>query len=167
MLCPHCFGRLDRQRTVLPQPWFDDDRHEVIVDGDRRHLTSSMWRLLVIFWERAERLVPEPVLMDLLYAGNASISQTDSFRVQICRLRRALVGAPFRILNEYSAGYMLTGRFEVPPRLRKKTTEADPQKLRIPAAFGISARPIFETHKKGTPRDAMHGTSSRPRRRFV
>jgi hypothetical protein len=44
-----------------------------------------MWRLLVIFWERAERLVPEPVLMDLLYAGNASISQTDSFRVQICR----------------------------------------------------------------------------------
>jgi DNA-binding response OmpR family regulator len=84
--CPHCYSSLDatRKPTILPTPWFDHDRRQVIVGDERRQLAGrTMFRLLEIFWERQDRLLSTNVLMDLLYA--TKMAAPDSKIISITR----------------------------------------------------------------------------------
>lgn len=71
-----------------------------------------MFRLLVIFWERQERLLSKQTLMDLLYANDlqGEPPYEKIIEVEICLLRKALRGTPYSIINRIRGGYMLTTR---------------------------------------------------------
>lgn len=117
--CPHCYSRLGATMapTILPPPWFDHDRRQVIVGNERRQLAgSTIFRLLVIFWERPDRLLSVNVLMDLLYATKMEPPDSKPINVYVFWLRKALRGTPYSILNKHGEGYLFTMR---PPDSRE------------------------------------------------
>jgi DNA-binding winged helix-turn-helix (wHTH) protein len=116
--CPHCYGSLDKTRapTILPPPWFDHQRREVIIGDERRKLDPTMFRLLVIFWERPDRLLSHSILMILLYPNPDTAPLTKSLEINLCRLRKALLGTPYSILNRHGEGYIFTAK---PPNARE------------------------------------------------
>jgi hypothetical protein len=117
--CPHCYGSLSRSMapTILPPPWFDHDRRQVIVGNERRQLgAGTMFRLLGIFWERPDRLLSVNILMDLLYATNMSPPDSKIINIHVFWLRKALRDTPYSILNKFGEGYLFTMR---PPDSRE------------------------------------------------
>jgi DNA-binding winged helix-turn-helix (wHTH) protein len=110
--CPHCHTRLDRKTDpVLPAEHFDNDQHAIIVNGDRRRLTPHQWRLLLIFWERQDRVLSKDVLFALLYDDKPNeLPEPKTLDVYICHLRAALRGSPFMIETTFAEGYLFTAK---------------------------------------------------------
>jgi DNA-binding winged helix-turn-helix (wHTH) protein len=109
--CPHCYSRLDATMapTILPPPWFDHDRRQVIVGNERRQMRGGMpFRLLGIFWERPDRLLSVNVLMDLLYANKMETPHSKIITMHVYWLRKALRGTPYSILSKFGEGYLFT-----------------------------------------------------------
>src|SRR5580692_10577024 len=102
-LCPHCYGRLHRAvaPTILPPPWFDHGNRQVIVGDERRQIPGGqVFRLLIIFWERQERVLSTPILMDLMYGSTPNYAPQDAhvLTVFMWRLRKLLDGTPYSII---------------------------------------------------------------------
>jgi hypothetical protein len=118
--CPHCYGSLDQTRApkILPPPWFDHDRRQVIVGNERRAIPGGdIFRLLMIFWERPDRLLSTNTLMDLLYATKLGDAPYEKIvMIYVCWLRKALRGTPYSILNKFGQGYIFTMK---PPDTRE------------------------------------------------
>jgi DNA-binding winged helix-turn-helix (wHTH) protein len=117
--CPHCHGRLGKTRapTILPPPWFDHVTRQVIVGDERRKIPDGlMFRLIVIFWERAERLLSPETLMSLLYSDPDITPRDKVIDIYLVRLRRLLTGTPYSIINRHGEGYIFTHR---PPDARE------------------------------------------------
>jgi len=110
--CPHCYGSLDRMRapTILPGPWFDHHRRQVIVGDERRRLDPTIFRLLVILWDRPDRLVSQNTLMILLYPDPDTAPLDKIIDIHIHRLRKALLGTPYSILNRFGGGFIFTAK---------------------------------------------------------
>ena len=109
--CPHCQGSLRdwEQFPPLPSEWFDSQAHEVVVGEARRHVRPTVWRLLLILWERRGLLVSRDALMLLLYGGSADEPETKIIDVNIYHLRRALDGTPYSVRTIWSQGVRLEG----------------------------------------------------------
>jgi hypothetical protein len=61
--CPHCYGRLDKTTTaptILPPPWFDHERREVIV-GDQQWWIGRMCRSTVFRLRKARSTRARPL----------------------------------------------------------------------------------------------------------
>jgi hypothetical protein len=110
--CPHCYGSLDKTRapTILPPPWFDHDKRCVIVGDERRRLERAVFRLLIIFWNRPDRLLSLNILMTLLYPDPDEAPCEKTIDVYLCRLRKALLGTPYSILNRWGEGSIFTAK---------------------------------------------------------
>jgi DNA-binding winged helix-turn-helix (wHTH) protein len=117
--CPHCYGSLDPTRapTILPPPWFDHARREVIVGDEPRKIPGGqLFRLLVILWERPDRLLSQNILMSLLYPNPDTAPRDKIIDIYMVRLRQALRGTPYSILNRFGEGYIFTAK---PPHARE------------------------------------------------
>ena len=110
--CPHCHSSLDKTRapTILPPPWFDHDMRQVIVGDERRKLDATMFRLLVILWERPHRLLSLTILMSLLYPNPDTAPLDKIIDLYMLRLRKALIGTPYSILNRFGEGFIFTAK---------------------------------------------------------
>jgi hypothetical protein len=117
--CPHCYSSLGRTTapTILPPPWFDHDRRQVIVGAERRQIPGGqLFRLLVILWERPDRLLSQNILMSLLYSNPDTAPRDKIIDIYMVRLRHALLGTPYSILNRFGEGYIFTAK---PPHERE------------------------------------------------
>jgi DNA-binding winged helix-turn-helix (wHTH) protein len=110
--CPHCYGLLNKTRapTILPPPWFDHERRQIIVGDVRRKIDATMFRLLVIFWERPERMLPHSIIMTLLHPNPDIAPQDKGMHVYVHRLRKELLGTPYSIINRFGEGYIFTAK---------------------------------------------------------
>jgi DNA-binding winged helix-turn-helix (wHTH) protein len=110
--CPHCYGSLDKTRapTILPPPWFDHEMRQVIVGDKRRKLDATMFRLLIIFWERPDRLLSRNILMSLLYPDPDTEARDKIIDIYMFRLRKALLGTPYSILTRWGEGFIFTAK---------------------------------------------------------
>jgi DNA-binding winged helix-turn-helix (wHTH) protein len=110
--CPHCHGSLNKTRapTLLPPPWFDHEMRQVIVGNERRRIDPTLFRLLVIFWERPDKLLSKAILMSLLYPNPDTAPCDRSMTVVLHRLRLALLGTPYSILNRWGEGFIFTAK---------------------------------------------------------
>jgi hypothetical protein len=130
--CPHCYGSLDRTRapTILPPPWFDHGNRQIVVGGERRRVPSRLvFRLLLIFWERRERLLSNEILMDLLYESILDDPPDEHvISVYVCHLRKLIDGTPYSILNLRDEGHVFTtqppGTQEIRRIARRKSIKA-------------------------------------------
>ncbi|MBN1201402.1 MAG: response regulator transcription factor [Anaerolineae bacterium] len=88
----------------------DLQRRHVHVDGKRKHLTPTEFKLLVVLIENAGRVVPQRELLEQVW-GPEYVDDVYYPRVYISQLRRKIEpdpGNPLYILTEHRVGY----RFE-------------------------------------------------------
>lgn len=88
----------------------DLHRRQVRVNGEKRHLTPTEFKLLVVLMENAGRVVPQRELLEQVW-GREYIDDIYYPRVYVSQLRRKIEpdpGNPIYILTEHRVGY----RFE-------------------------------------------------------
>jgi hypothetical protein len=112
MECPHCGARVDRPLGWLEHPVFDDRLQRIVAGNRLRRPTAMQWRMLTKFRERFGRFVPDEFLAEVC-GRTYEPSTTPSIRCQLIYLRRALVGTPFTIANDWNRAYGLFWRTEV------------------------------------------------------
>lgn len=88
----------------------DLHRRQVRVNGEKKHLTPTEFKLLVVLMENAGRVVPQRELLEQVW-GREYIDDIYYPRVYVSQLRRKIEpdpGNPIYILTEHRVGY----RFE-------------------------------------------------------
>ncbi|MBN1964009.1 MAG: response regulator transcription factor [Anaerolineae bacterium] len=88
----------------------DFHRRQVRISGDKRHLTPTEFKLLVVLMENAGRVVPQRELLEQVW-GREYIDDIYYPRVYVSQLRRKIEpdpANPIYILTEHRVGY----RFE-------------------------------------------------------
>jgi hypothetical protein len=65
---------------------------------------------LVILWERPDRLLSHSTLMILLYPNPDTAPLTKSLEINLCRLRKAILGTPYSIINRRGEGFIFTAK---------------------------------------------------------
>jgi two-component system KDP operon response regulator KdpE len=88
----------------------DLHRRQVRVDGEKKHLTPTEFKLLVVLIENAGRVVPQRELLEQVW-GREYIDDIYYPRVYVSQLRRKIEpdpSNPIYILTEHRVGY----RFE-------------------------------------------------------
>jgi len=87
----------------------DLGRHEVLVDGERVHLTLSEFKVLALLAERPENIVSRRELMQHLWASE-HVGDEHACEVHISNLRRKIErdpSQPERLLTVRGSGYKL------------------------------------------------------------
>jgi two-component system, OmpR family, response regulator RegX3 len=87
----------------------DLGRHEVLVDGDRVHLTLSEFKVLALLAEQPERIVSRRELMQHLWASE-HVGDEHACEVHISNLRRKIErdpSQPQRLVTVRGLGYKL------------------------------------------------------------
>jgi two-component system response regulator RegX3 len=87
----------------------DLGRHEVLVDGDRVHLTLSEFKVLALLAEKPENIVSRRELMQHLWASE-HVGDEHACEVHISNLRRKIerdASSPERLLTVRGLGYKL------------------------------------------------------------
>jgi len=87
----------------------DLGRHEVLVDGERVHLTLSEFKVLALLAERPENIVSRRELMQHLWASE-HVGDEHACEVHISNLRRKIerdASSPERLLTVRGLGYKL------------------------------------------------------------
>jgi len=87
----------------------DLGRHEVLVDGDRVHLTLSEFKVLALLAEQPERIVSRRELMQHLWASE-HVGDEHACEVHISNLRRKIErdpSQPRRLVTVRGLGYKL------------------------------------------------------------
>jgi two-component system response regulator RegX3 len=87
----------------------DLGRHEVLVDGDRVHLTLSEFKVLALLAEQPERIVSRRELMQHLWASE-HVGDEHACEVHISNLRRKIEqdpSRPQRLVTVRGMGYKL------------------------------------------------------------
>jgi two-component system response regulator RegX3 len=87
----------------------DLGRHEVLVDGDRVHLTLSEFKVLALLAEQPERIVSRRELMQHLWASD-HVGDEHACEVHISNLRRKIErdpSQPQRLVTVRGLGYKL------------------------------------------------------------
>lgn len=110
--CPHCHTRLERRTDpVLPAEHFDNWQRAIIVKGQLRRLPPMLWKLLLIFWERQDKIMPREILLTLLYGDELEEPPVPKILdVYVCQLRPALRGTPFMIETTHGEGYLFSAK---------------------------------------------------------
>jgi DNA-binding winged helix-turn-helix (wHTH) protein len=134
--CPHCHSRLNTTTpTILPPPWFDHQRREVIIGDERRKIPGGqLFRLLVILWERPDWLLSQNILMSLLYPNPDTAPRDKIIDIYMLRLRQLLTGTPYSILNRFGEGYIFTAK---PPHAREIARRAKRKSMGALAFVGF------------------------------
>lgn len=101
--CRECGAGIDAPSDL----YFDDCREEIVVGDDRRNVYPMQWSLLVVFRSRLNRIVTKNFIFEAVY-GYRDRPTTNAIDVSIHRLRRLLIGTPYRIVTIPSRGF----RFE-------------------------------------------------------
>jgi two-component system response regulator RegX3 len=89
----------------------DLGRHEVLVDGERVHLTLSEFKVLSLLAEQPESVVSRRELMQHLWASE-HVGDEHACEVHISNLRRKIERDPTqpeRLLTVRGSGYKLVG----------------------------------------------------------
>lgn len=102
-LCDHCQAEIEGKVTPMDIEWFDEGCREVA--GYR--LTPDQWAILRELHIGLGRTVRHNQLYQRVYGARSSCPGTRVLPVQITRLRKALVGTPYRIILTWGVGYRL------------------------------------------------------------
>jgi DNA-binding response OmpR family regulator len=116
--CPHCGGWIAAGApTPLAHPCFDDHWHHIVVGDQRRPVSATAWRALLLLRQRFRRFVPSDFLAQHSARNPADGGSIGTLKVQIVQLRAKLVGSAFTIVTQYGFGYALFPADEVTIRI--------------------------------------------------
>src|SRR3990172_3185345 len=100
--CPTC-GQL-----LPPKGMFNDERHEVLANGEWRYLKPMSWKALGVFRRNLGRLCTRGMFIEALYEHEADWPDNDRIvDVYLSRVRRALQGTPLHITTVFRMGWRL------------------------------------------------------------
>jgi DNA-binding winged helix-turn-helix (wHTH) protein len=109
-LCERCSIEILRGEDLLPEAWFDNRSHQIIVPGEpSRHCPRLQWKTLGILWHRRNGApVSMETLVMLVYDGRDEPDNPENVvRTMIYHLRAALRGTAYTIHSVYGHGYRI------------------------------------------------------------
>jgi hypothetical protein len=101
----------------LAHPCFDDHWHHIVAGDERRPVSATAWRALLLLRQRYRRFVPSGFLAQHSARNPADGGSIATLKVEIIQLRKKLVGSPFTIITQHSFGYALFPADEVTIRI--------------------------------------------------
>ena len=102
-----CIGGVDRRR------------HLVLSAGQPRRLTPNFWRLFTLLYRHRGDVVDNDRIQAELYDEMEQPPAANGVRENVRRLRRALAGSRYEIVNHPTLGYELIVS-DVPARRRRR-----------------------------------------------
>lgn len=113
--CPHCNGIL-RKQNLFKHPTFDDATHKILVTPkddaipEARHISRQKWEILVALRLAFNRVVSREYIHSRVFSRkfNDEPETLVYIDVNICRIRKVLIGSPFVILSVWRQGFRLT-----------------------------------------------------------
>jgi DNA-binding response OmpR family regulator len=106
MRCRVCGAEIEPNND----PVFDEDRQEIVIGSQRRHVPPLLWDILILLRSRIGRTVSREFIVNHAYATRRTPTNAAIY-VYIYQLRRLLVGSPYRIVTGTLRGF----RFECIP----------------------------------------------------
>ena len=118
-LCDRC-GEEITLANDLDQAWdIDRRRHLVLVAGKPRRLPPNFWRLFTFLYQHRGDVVDDDRIRAELYNAMEQPVAANAVRENVRRLRKALAGSRYEIVNHPTLGYELIVR-DVPARRRQR-----------------------------------------------
>jgi DNA-binding response OmpR family regulator len=106
-LCDRCGKEIALANDLDQAGDIDRQRHLVLVDGKPRRLTPNFWRLFTLLYGHRGDVVDDDRICAELYDEVDQPLAANVVRENVRRLRRALVGSRYEIVNHPTLGYEL------------------------------------------------------------
>ena len=125
MICERCYEEIDDKDPQLdPEVFIRRLRLIRKTDGSYQRLRGKAWRILETLWRRRPRFVSPVTLFVLSQPRNEDVDAEKLIRVEIARIRQALVDTPYTIMTSWGEGYCLLRCDQLPPGARAKGKRA-------------------------------------------
>jgi len=125
-LCDRCGEEIGLANDLDQAGDLDRRRHLVLVAGKPRHLTPKFWRLVTILYRHRGDVVDNDRIQAELYDETEQPLAANADRENVRRLRKALAGSRYEIVNHPTLGYELIVKAR---RLARRVAEADGNKV--------------------------------------
>jgi DNA-binding winged helix-turn-helix (wHTH) protein len=118
-LCDRCGEEIALANDLDQAGDIDRRRHFVLVAGKPRRLTPNFWRLFTLLYRHRGDVVDNDRIWAELYDEADQPLAANAVRENVRRLRRALAGSRYEIINHPTLGYELIVS-DVPARRRQR-----------------------------------------------
>jgi DNA-binding response OmpR family regulator len=106
-LCDRCGEEIVLANDLDQAGDIDRRRHLVLVAGKPRRLTPNFWRLFTLLYRHRGDVVDNDRIQAELYDETEQPLAANAVRENLRRLRRALAGSRYEIVNHPTLGYEL------------------------------------------------------------
>jgi DNA-binding response OmpR family regulator len=106
-LCDRCGEEIALANDLDQAGDIDRRRHLVLVAGKPRRLTPSFWRLFTLLYRHRGDVVDNDRIQAELYDETDQPLAVNAVRENVRRLRKALAGSRYEIVNHPTLGYEL------------------------------------------------------------
>jgi DNA-binding response OmpR family regulator len=118
-LCDRCGEEIALANDLDQARDIDRRRHFVLVAGKPRRLTPAFWRLFTLLYRHRGDVVDNDRIQAELYGETEQPLAANAVRENVRRLRKALAGSRYEIVNYPTLGYELIVS-DVPARRRQR-----------------------------------------------
>lgn len=105
-VCRHC----GLPTVPAPDGAFDDERQQVVIDGEHLRLGTEPWTLLVLLRRRPGKVFSYEAILAHLYGHKYAGGDRRDLRAIVYRLRNRLRGSEWHIRTVTDVGYALVKR---------------------------------------------------------
>jgi DNA-binding response OmpR family regulator len=106
-LCDRCGEEIGFANEIDHAGDIDRRRHLVLVAGKPRRLTPNFWRLFTLVYRHRGDVVDNDRIQAELYDEMEQQMAANAVRENVRRLRKALAGSRYEIVNHPTLGYEL------------------------------------------------------------
>jgi DNA-binding response OmpR family regulator len=106
-LCDRCGEEIGLANEIDHAGDIDRRRHLVLVAGKPRRLTPNFWRLFTLVYRHRGDVVDNDRIQAELYDEMEQQMAANAVRENVRRLRKALAGSRYEIVNHPTLGYEL------------------------------------------------------------
>ena len=107
LLCNRCGHEIALANDLDQAGDIDRRRHLVLVAGKPRRLTPYFWRLFTLLYRHRGDVVDNDRIQAELYGETEQPLAANAVRENVRRLRKALAGSRYEIVNYPTLGYEL------------------------------------------------------------
>jgi DNA-binding response OmpR family regulator len=118
-LCDRCGEEIALANDLDQAGDIDRRRHLVLVAGKPCRLTPNFWRLFTLLYPHRGDVLENDRIQAELYDETEQPPAANAARENVRRLRKALAGSRYGIVNHPTLGYELIVR-DVPARRRRR-----------------------------------------------
>jgi DNA-binding response OmpR family regulator len=122
--CDRCGEEIALANDLDQAGDIDRRRHLVLVAGKPRRLTPNFWRLFTLLYRHRGDVVDNDRIQAELYDETEQPLAANAVRENVRRLRKALAGSRYVIVNHPTLGYELTVTARRRTRRVAEATEA-------------------------------------------